>query len=110
LCIINTPGRLLFPRPAAYNASTFELLVRYAVSLSAKYGPDGPPFDALVSALAYNGFPANASRPMRYDLCEDGDSAVSTDEPSRLYGDYVRGNRSTRAAVAEAVKQWVSRG
>ena len=106
LCVISAPGRLPWPKPDDYDSADHELLVRYALSLAAKY-PAGPPFSAFVDALEYRAYPSNATLPMRYDLCESGNSAVSTDEPWALYGDYVLGNRSVRARVAARVKSWV---
>ena len=108
-CVINTPDRVPFPRPDGYDPAQFELLVRYAESLVAKYGPRGAPFSALAAQYEYRAYPATADRAMRYDLCEIGDSAISTDEPTSAYGDYIAGNRSVRARVSADVKNWVGR-
>ena len=107
LCVINTPSRLAWPQPGGYNVSDFEVLIRYTQSLTAKYGAGGPPLGDIVSELNYNGYPANASHPMRYDLCESGDGAVSTDEPTQIYEQYITGDRAQRAVVIERVKYWV---
>lgn len=105
--MINTADRVPFPPPAGYNASDFEVLIRYAQSLADASHPDGVPFQSLVATYDYNGYPAGAGRPMRYDLCEVGTSAVSTDEPTALYGSYIVGDRAARAQVVERVKYFV---
>jgi FAD dependent oxidoreductase len=89
------------PMPAGYNRDTFELLGRYTVSLN------GPTLDKLVGLYEYNGYPANVTLPMKYDLCESGDSAVSTDEPSVLYTQYVTAKRAERKIIAQKIKNWV---
>lgn len=111
LCVINAASdRVPWPQPDNYNAGDFEVLGRYVKSLSKTY-PNGtvvgPAFDDLVGCLNYNGYPADSNRPMRYDLCESGGSAVSTDEPSAIYTDYIVGNRTVRKAVSDKVKYWV---
>jgi hypothetical protein len=108
LCVMpNSSGNTVpFPAPAAYDADDFEILIRYANSLVTK-GGKGPTFSDLVSQLNYNGYPSSSSRPMRFDLCESGGSAVSTDEPSALYTSYITGNRTVRRLVADRVKYWV---
>jgi hypothetical protein len=89
------------PMPEGYNRDTFELLGRYTVSLN------GPTLGSLVGLYEYNGYPANKTFPMKYDLCESGDSAVSTDEPSVLYTQYVTANRAQRKVIAQKIKNWV---
>jgi hypothetical protein len=123
LCVINTPENMVpFPKPPNYNPEDFEVLRRYTVSLGQ------PTLADIVSELEYNGeiipcimsicftvdllhagYPANASRPMRYDLCESGGSAVSSDEPTPIYAQYIVGNRAARRAVADRVRHIVGR-
>ena len=103
-CITNDPGlRVPWPAPPGYSEDTYELLIRLANGLGniSRFA-----FTDYVGVLAYFGYPASATRPMRYDLCEG--SELSTDQPSHIYTDYVLGNRSVRAAVRERVRNWVS--
>lgn len=103
LCVTNDKNNQVpWPQPDNYNPDDFEILRRYATSLGS------PSVGDLVSELNYNGYPSNANRSMRYDLCESGGSAVSTDEPTSIYGDYILGNRTERKAVAAKVKYWVA--
>lgn len=95
------------PAPDGYNPGDFELLRRYTQALN-QQKPSGPSLQDLVATYDYNGYPAGGSRSMRYDLCESGGSAVSTDEPTAIYDAYVTGNRSVRAAVIQRVKYWVA--
>ena len=100
-CITDNAGlRAPWPRPPDYDEARFELLIRLAIGLR------NATFHDFVAVYPYFGYPATPNRPMRYDMCEN--SELSTDQPSRLYTDYVLGNRSVRASVRIAVRNWVS--
>lgn len=97
LCVTNDKSNQVpWPAPEGYNADDFEIVRRYATALGS------PSIGDLVSELNYNGYPATDGRSMRYDLCESGGSAVSTDEPTAIYDDYIVGNRSVRAGEEPA--------
>jgi hypothetical protein len=108
LCVTNDSNNYIpWPKPPQYNPSDFELLRRYANSLLVDH-PHGAPITSFVGTLEYKGYPATQKRSMRFDLCESGGSAVSTDEPWSIYDKYITGNRQMRSEVAEQVKYWVS--
>ena len=100
-CITNDARlRAPWPRPAAYDESKFELLIRLTEGLkNASLGE-------LAGIYEYYGYPATPQRPMRYDLCEN--SELSTDQPSHSYTEYILGNYSTRARIRAAVRDWVA--
>ena len=87
-----------WPRPAAYDAAQFELLVRWAIM------QQGAGIESFVAAYPYYGYPKD--RPMKYDLCENG--ALSTDQPSHLYTEYVTASYARRAEIRGAVRDWVA--
>jgi hypothetical protein len=100
-CITQDPAtRVPWPRPANYDESEFELLVRLAEARG-----NATVFTDLVAAYEYYGY-SHTGRPMLYDLCEN--SELSTDQPSEIYSDYVRGNRTVRAGVRAKVLDWVA--
>ena len=101
-CVTNDARlRAPWPRPEGYREEQFELLIRLAQAL-----PADTELGSLVALYPYFGYPASATLPMKYDLCEN--SELSTDQPSRLYTDYALGNRSVRGAVRVAVQRWVA--
>ena len=100
-CITQDPAtRVPWPRPANYDESEFELLVRLAEARG-----NATVFTDLVAAYEYYGY-SHTGRPMLYDLCEN--SELSTDQPSEIYSEYVRGNRTVRAGVRAKVLDWVA--
>eukprot|EP01116_Phalansterium_solitarium_P022331 TRINITY_DN732_c0_g1_i1.p1 TRINITY_DN732_c0_g1~~TRINITY_DN732_c0_g1_i1.p1 ORF type:complete len:604 (+),score=143.34 TRINITY_DN732_c0_g1_i1:121-1932(+) len=116
-CLVqNDPtNELRFPEPPNYNASDFTLLSRYIASFDRVKFPKGPAMGDLIGILTYGGpvrYPTNASRTMRYDLCEGGGgtngqtSPVTTDQPDINDG-YVTTNRAGKAAIAAAVTYYV---
>jgi hypothetical protein len=108
LCVTtDTENQVPWPSPPNYNEGDFELLIRYANSLSTT-GQGSPSVQDFIAMYDYNGYPSNSERSMRYDLCEVGSSAVSSDEPTPAYDAYIVGNRTVRAAVASQVKYWVA--
>jgi hypothetical protein len=89
-----------WPRPPGYDVAKFELLVRWAIMQK------GAGIEGFAAAYPYYGYPASASRPMKYDLCEEG--ALSTDQPSRLYTEYVTASYARRVEIRAAVRDWVA--
>ncbi len=94
--------RAPWPRPANYDETRYELLIRLAVAMN----NTNLSLSDFVGIYPYNGYPATPTRPLRYDLCENGE--LSTDQPSHLYSAYVIGNRTVRASVRSAVLNWVA--
>lgn len=101
-CITDDPRlRAPWPRPAAYDESKFELLIRLTEGLK------NATLGELAGIYPYFGYPATAQRPMRYDLCEN--SELSTDQPSHSYTEYILAkNYTTRARIRAAVRDWVA--
>jgi hypothetical protein len=89
-----------WPRPASYDVAQFELLVRWAIMRG------GAGIDSFVATYPYYGYPASAARPMKYDLCEEG--ALSTDQPSHLYTEYVTASYARRVEIRGIVRDWVA--
>ena len=108
LCVmpVSSGNTVPWPQPVNYNAEDFEVLIRYTIGLN-NHSSKGPSLGDIVSTLPYNGYPSNKEHPLRYDLCESGGSAVSSDEPSSIYTAYITGNRTVRKQVSEQVKYWV---
>lgn len=108
LCVmpVSSGNTVPWPQPVNYDPDDFEVLIRYTIGLN-NHSHSGPSMQDIISPLAYNGYPSDSKHPLRYDLCESGGSAVSSDEPSVLYTQYITGNRTVRKAIEERVKYWV---
>lgn len=101
LCLTKEKNNAIpWPRPASYNVSQFELLVRWAIMRK------NASIDGFVATYPYYGYPASSSRAMKYDLCEEG--ALSTDQPSHLYTEYVTASYSRRVEIRALVRDWVA--
>ena len=102
LCITKDKNNSVpWPRPPDYDAARFELVTRFAEALG-----DGKTINDFVGVYDYYGFPASAARPMKYDLCENG--ALSTDQPSHLYTEYVTASAARRVEIRGIVRDWVA--
>lgn len=101
LCLTKDASNAVpWPRPANYDVAQFELLIRWSNMLA------GAGIDSFVATYPYYGYPASAARPMKYDLCEDG--ALSTDQPSHLYTEYVTATYARRDEIRGIVRDWVA--
>jgi hypothetical protein len=101
LCLTKDKGAAVpWPRPARYDVAQFELLVRWSIMQG------GAGIDGFVATYPYYGYPAGATRPMKYDLCESG--ALSTDQPSHLYTEYVTATYARRDEIRALVRDWVA--
>ena len=101
LCLTKDKGAAVpWPRPARYDVAQFELLVRWSIMQG------GAGIDGFVATYPYYGYPASATRPMKYDLCESG--ALSTDQPSHLYTEYVTATYARRDEIRALVRDWVA--
>ena len=102
LCITkNVSNSVPWPRPANYDAAQFELLIRWA-----EMKGEGSSLSSFVAAYDYYGYPASPTRAMKYDLCENG--ALSTDQPSHLYTEYVTASYARRGEIRGIVRDWVA--
>jgi hypothetical protein len=102
LCITkNASNAAPWPRPAGYDAARYELLVRYAALRGA-----GARISDFVGVYPYYGYPAGSTRAMKYDLCENG--ALSTDQPSAIYTEYVSASYARRVEIRQEVRDWVA--
>lgn len=102
LCITKDKNNSVpWPRPARYDPAQFELLVRWA-----EMQGEGRTISDFAGVYPYYGYPASPSRPMKYDLCENG--ALSTDQPSHLYTEYVTATYARRAEIRATVRDWVA--
>ena len=101
LCLTKDKATAIpWPKPASYDVAQFELLVRWAIMQG------NASIEAFVATYPYYGYPATATRPMKYDLCENG--ALSTDQPSHLYTEYVTATYARREEIRATVRDWVA--
>ena len=108
--IASVAFRVRFTRAVTgVDAADFTLLARYiAASFDPAKFPGGPPLGDLAGLYEYGGpmpYPRGGDG-MKYDLCEEG--ALSTDQPSHLYTEYVTASYARRAEIRLIVRDWVA--